>query len=120
MRLVDLEPEFVRYRTDTGPSGVRQILSPAANLAEAQGVMFLCPVCFARNGGSVGTHLIAVTFHGRGATDDQGSRGRGGQPSRWHATGSSAEDLTLTPSIDLGPGGCGWHGFITNGDVRGT
>ncbi|WP_445818652.1 DUF6527 family protein [Bradyrhizobium sp. WU425] len=25
---------------------------------------------------------------------------------------------TLSPSINCnGPGGCGWHGFITNGEV---
>lgn len=29
-------------------------------------------------------------------------------------TGSDYSDLTLTPSILLG---CGWHGFITSGEV---
>lgn len=39
----------------------------------------------------------------------------------WQRTGETFETLTLTPSIfrrrDLG--GCGWHGFITNGVVTG-
>lgn len=34
----------------------------------------------------------------------------------WQRTGDRFEALTLTPSI-LRIGGCGWHGFITNGEV---
>ena len=35
----------------------------------------------------------------------------------WNRTGDTFETLTLTPSI-LRVGGCGWHGFITGGEVR--
>lgn len=37
----------------------------------------------------------------------------------WQRTGETFETLTLTPSILRGTarGGCGWHGFITNGEV---
>lgn len=37
----------------------------------------------------------------------------------WQRTGDTFETLTLTPSILRNPtkGGCGWHGYITNGEV---
>jgi hypothetical protein len=37
----------------------------------------------------------------------------------WQRTGETFETLTTTPSIlrSKEKGGCGWHGFITNGDV---
>jgi hypothetical protein len=34
----------------------------------------------------------------------------------WRRTGDTFDTLTLTPSI-LRIGGCGWHGFVTNGEV---
>ena len=39
----------------------------------------------------------------------------GGAP-RWNRTGESFESLTLAPSIRR-LDNCGWHGFITNGEV---
>lgn len=38
----------------------------------------------------------------------------------WHRDGDTFETLTLTPSILRSPeqGGCGWHGFITTGEIR--
>lgn len=42
-------------------------------------------------------------------------------PSRptWQRTGETFENMTLTPSIFRNPakGGCGWHGYITNGQI---
>lgn len=35
----------------------------------------------------------------------------------WQRRGDTFENLTLTPSI-LRMGGCGWHGFVTNGEIR--
>jgi hypothetical protein len=35
---------------------------------------------------------------------------------KWARTGEAFEALTLTPSI-LRRGGCGWHGFVTNGEL---
>jgi hypothetical protein len=89
-------------------------------LAEAQGIWFLCPKCFAANGGAVGTHAIDVSFAGRGVADNQGSHGRDGQPTRWAVSGTGFEDLTLSPSIDLAGRdgkGCCWHGFVTHGEA---
>lgn len=113
LRLVDLEPRFVRYET----RGAREYLVHTSRLDNAQGMVFLCPSCFEKNGGAVGTHAVEVTFASRGAENHQGSHGRDGTPSRWSVSGSSFDDLTLTPSVDLTPG-CAWHGFITNGEIR--
>jgi hypothetical protein len=37
----------------------------------------------------------------------------------WQRTGNTIDDLTLTPSVlrDPAKGGCGWHGYITNGNA---
>ena len=118
VRLAELEPQFIRYRTLRAGGDPVFYRCDVATLDEAQGLWFLCPVCFQRNGGAVGTHLVETTFRDRGASDDEGSHGRDGTPSRWGVSGSSFEDLTLTPSIDLGSGGCGWHGFITEGEAK--
>ncbi len=135
VKLRDLEPTFVRYETRTEerefavgdhetwrergcPTEKRvvpvQYSIPVATAAEAQGIRFLCPACFTKNGGKVGTHGLDVTFAGRGATDEQGSHGNGGKPSRWQVSGDSFENLSLSPSIDVG---C-WHGYVTNGAIR--
>lgn len=38
---------------------------------------------------------------------------------KWHRVGTDFENITLTPSIlrNASKGGCGWHGYITNGNV---
>jgi uncharacterized protein DUF6527 len=125
VRLTDLEPEFVIYATETEEERFARGAAQPAMLTDprnipidrAQGIWFLCPVCFAKNGGPVGTHMVEVSFSGRGVPDDRGSHGENGEPTRWNLSGSGYNDLTLTPSIWLKGGGCGWHGFITNGEV---
>lgn len=107
------------------------------SLEAAQGLRFLCPKCFADNiarvppgtgseaddiqAAGVGIHQVEVTFQGRGATDVQGSHGNGGTATRWAVSGTGYDDLSTTPSILLLslPGGCGWHGYITNGQIVG-
>lgn len=128
MKLTDLEPEFHRYEEmmldpiSHNPHGLEwaehqkrlsAVLVEVASLAEAQGIWFLCPGCFAKNGGPVGTHMVDVTFRDRGVPDHLGSHATGGAPSRWAVSGTSMDDLTLQPSVNCG---C-WHGFITNGDA---
>lgn len=105
MRLAELEPQFVvrEVRED----GVYHVRTDA--LAQAQGVRFLCPKCFAANGGAVGTHMVLCWAPGVPADAEPG-------PGRWPMTGTSLEDLTLTPSIQLN-GGCAWHGFVRDGEV---
>lgn len=132
MRLTELEARFVRYGKDIAseghgrrlPDGTIQwggfecdVIQTVDSLAEAQGIRFLCPVCFKANGGSVGTHSVEVTFAGRGVGDEFGSHNSEGLPSRWAVSGTGLDDLTTTPSVFLKGPGCGWHGYITNGDA---
>ena len=94
----------------TGPQAFMQRVD---TLAEAQGVWFRCPLCYAKNKGPVGTHWVDVTFRGKGVPDKLGSHDSSGKPSRWQVvSGSGLADLVLAPSVHLaGAGGCGWHGF---------
>jgi hypothetical protein len=96
MKLSDLEPRLVRHLTPEGRDGYRYV----DTLAEAQGVHFLCPC-------SEG-HGLLVYFRDRGVPDDAVPG-----PGRWTASGTSLEDLTLTPSISVR---C-WHGFVIGGQV---
>lgn len=120
MKLSELEPQFYRYETrveerDTvnGPvTGPREYHIPVQTLAEAQCIFFLCPICL--NGQH---HQVEVTFAGRGVQDHQGNHNSAGKPTRWQVSGNDFSDLTTTPSILL-EGGCFWHGFITNGEIR--
>lgn len=89
-------------------------------VAEADQVSFLCPECFGKNNGPVGTHGVMVSFAGRNIPDGAGSRDHTGKPSRWNASGNTIDDLVLTPSIalDVGNrGGCKWHGFVGSNGV---
>jgi hypothetical protein len=104
--LTDLEGEFFVVAPDK--SGFNRV----DNVTQAQGVWFLCPKCFAENGGNVGTHSVLIPFENRGVPAEFCP----GLP-RWTlASGKGLTDLTVTPSILVGLP-CGWHGFITNGDV---
>ena len=106
MKLIELEPQFLRF-TSTGYAYVD-------TLDEAQGIKFLCPKCFERNGGAVGTHIIVVWFNGRDVD-------AAAVPTpRWGVAGTGHADLTITPSISLESVdkiGCQWHGFVTNGEA---
>ncbi len=75
-------------------------------LSEGVGVNFDCPCgcdspCFVPFTNPIGGGAPCDPNHG------------------WQRTGETFEALTLTPSILRNPirGGCGWHGFITNGEV---
>ncbi|MGE0362783.1 MAG: DUF6527 family protein [Vicinamibacterales bacterium] len=136
MRLTDLHPRFV----GAGGEGVyRQTgrLCPTCNgvvaadcptchgtgkeyepapRREGVGVIFRCPC-----GNGADEHECYVPFRnpldGGPPADPGGWNGSGG----WQRTGDTFETLTLTPSIlrNRSHGGCGWHGFITNGEVTG-
>jgi len=120
LKLALLEPGFFRYETrieeyhtDKGKvTGPREYRIPVATLAEAQCIFFLCPICVHKQG-----HQVEVTFAGRGVLDHQGNHNKAGNPTRWNVSGNDFSDLTTTPSILL-EGGCAWHGFITNGEIR--
>lgn len=103
MRLIELAPQFIKlteelgsYRTD-------------ASIGDCDGLCFLCPKCFSENHGPIGTHgIICWKPH-----IPQTIRPT---PGRWPHTGTSFNDLTLTPSIQI-TGSCSWHGFIRNGEI---
>lgn len=109
MKLTDLEPHFYRYAGGNSFALVETV-------AEADSVTFLCPACFAKNEGPIGTHRIRVDFAGKGVPAKIAIHNSQDQPMWWNASGNDATDLTLTPSI-LILGNCGWHGFVTNGIV---
>lgn len=112
MKLIDLEPEFIRFNELEHEGIIKTCLQEVETLAEAQGVFLDCPVCQR-------SHSIMIAFADRGVLDHQGTRSTDGRPTRWTvAGGTGLHDLTLTPSIDCTPSNpsC-WHGFITNGEV---
>ena len=107
MKLIELEPEFVTNASPRSHMSMdSRVLTP-----DAQGILFLCPYCFKRNAGPIGTHSILVFFKDRGVPAEC-------EPlPRWNVQGNSFDDLTISPSIDLGPDD--WHGFVTNGEIVG-
>jgi hypothetical protein len=130
MKLCDLEPAFLDYRLDIAdeyhgrpqPDGTVQwrgfstdTFHEQSGFTGADGVKFLCPKCFAANGGAINTHEVHVYF---GNSDVPAHIGKdsNGQTVRWSASGTGLEDLTLSPSIHVVTG-CGWHGFVQNGEV---
>lgn len=111
MRLLNLDAHFLG---EYGPEGYRKV----DTLAEAQGVMFQCPKCSdgkeRGDGFMVGVHYVICWFRDKvPATATPG-------PGRWNPSGVGLDDLTF-----VGPGatsvlltsGCGWHGFVQNGDA---
>lgn len=137
MRLSELKPKFVRYdireeeysvvdgdqetwRERGSPTkkviGPRVYVVGVESLAQAHGIWFLCPLCFAANKGEAGTHHCEVTFAGREVPAIAGTHDSDGKPVRWSVFGKTFEDLSVTPSIQL-ICGCAWHGYITKGEV---
>ena len=109
MKLTELEPQFIRYEPGT--------MINVDTLAEAQGVRFLCPKCFAEKKSNVGVHGVVCWSKSRGVPDDVQPG-----PGRWKLVGTGYHDLSLmeepgkSRSVLL-LGGCAWHGFVTNGEV---
>lgn len=114
MRLTELEPEFLRLTSHKG--AFRRV----KDIADAQGIWFLCPKCFVANGGPRRTHRVLCWSRSRGVPDDVTPG-----PGRWTLEGTGLDDLTLNGDASGGggarsvllTGGCGWHGFITGGEV---
>lgn len=114
MKLVDLEAEFVRWERRDGHVYHVHV----DTLAEAMGVEFLCPKCFAAFGGPRGVHHVLCWSRSRG-TPDIATPG----PGRWRMDGTGLADLTLNAEVPGGArsvqltGGCDWHGFLNSGDA---
>lgn len=109
MRLSELDPSFLKWKDDLNFERIDQA-------SGADGIMFLCPKCFKKNGGAVGTHsIICWAPHVPQTTTPK--------PGRWNLVGGSYDDLTLVngSSSVLVRGEPGkpdhWHGFVRNGNV---
>lgn len=113
MKLIELEPEFLRY---DGPDAEgRTVFKRVDTIGEANGISFVCPKCYEANGRNrPGVHSIHCWMEG--VPLDVGLVG----PGRWILVGTGFDDLTLNSSKSRSVmviGCCAWHGFITNGDV---
>jgi hypothetical protein len=111
MKLIDLDPWFVRYLE---PDGDIQMVD---SIEQAQGLLFLCPKCFSENHGPEGTHGILCWSESQGAPADACSiPGR-----RLALKGTGFADLTLDSDPGSKPilltSGCHWNGFVMDGEV---
>jgi hypothetical protein len=120
MKLTDLNAVLIK-RID------EKIDREVSTLTEADGVMFQCPKCavgcepFVDDDGKRGfrgAHYVICWFVGK-VPDDVDPK-----PGRWTPQGTGLDDLTFVPgnppqavSVLLTGEGCGWHGFIRNGDA---
>lgn len=104
MKLTDLEPQFI----GAGGEGVTRGGQPVPR-RDGVGLLCRCP-CGNCDPDTCWLYVpFANPLDGGPQLDSQG----------WQRTGHTFETLTLTPSIHrLGPRSCGWHGFITDGEVR--
>jgi hypothetical protein len=102
MKLTELEPHFFVV----GVVDEHRVLKHVNGLEHADGIRFLCPLCFSRG---VATHVVTIRF---------ALIPRPPRQEEWMASGSGYHNLTLTPSIHITtPDGCGWYGFVTAGEV---
>ena len=112
MRLTDLEPRWVGAGGDgiyrRGPSGELVPVPERHGVA----ITFRCPCGTHRRDDDYDTDRVTIEFNnpldGGPPMADPGAR--------WDRTGETFETLTLRPSLQR-IGGCGWHGFITAGEV---
>ena len=109
MRFLDLEPSFLRIKSDT-------VYERVESIADADGVDFLCPRCFETNQGRVGTHGI-ICWRPRVPLSPTKSG-----PGRWELVGTSLSDLSLvaSPTSVKLEGGCNAHFIVRNGEVTFT
>lgn len=107
-KLSDLEARFLKY----APRDGKEFLEKVDSIAEADGVIFLCPKCFVENKGPVGTHSVLCWSPKVPPTLNP-------KPGRWNLVGTGLHDLSLVAgsSSVLLTAGCRWHGFVRNGDA---
>lgn len=106
MKLTELEARFMSYHED----GAHRYHREVDSIAEANGVMFLCPQC--KLDGVRGVHSVLCWAPSVGMAATPG-------PGRWDLQGTSLEDLTLvagSSSVRL-TGGCCAHFHVTNGEI---
>jgi hypothetical protein len=109
VRLNEIQPQFIVPRVD---SQKRRLIVNVDHIVDAKGIRFLCPKCFAANGGPKGTHQVICW-----SPDVDCSWSPG--PGRWSLHGSGYDDLSLvagSSSVQLN-GGCNAHFFVTGGAI---
>lgn len=126
MRLHELEAHFVARRfehCERGPAGTcsvvhdeprdHEVHERVDSVEMADGVFFLCPVCFAKNAGPIGTHGVLCWRPRVPAEVDP-------KPGRWEFQGTGLDDLTLVAgsSSVLLRGGCNAHLFVRGGAIE--
>lgn len=106
MKLTEFHPEFM----SAGGDGISDQHGNPVPERHGVGVLLDCPC-----GKCDECHQLYVPFAN---PIDGGPPVNDGHAS-WQRTGDTFETLTLTPSIlrSTNKGGCGWHGFITNGEI---
>lgn len=106
MLLSELDPRFLKRIDDAH-------FEELDSMAGADGVEFLCPVCFQKNGGPVGTHSIICW-------EPRVPQTTSPVPGRWRMSGGR-ESLTLTgdrsSSVLLSTAPCKAHFFVTAGEI---
>lgn len=106
MKLADLEPQFLKLEVPDGWLHVDSI-------DEADGVLFVCPKCFATQG-RPGSHSV-LCWRPRVSQDHDP------KPGRWEFEGTGYHDLTLvagSSSVLLTGPGCGAHFYVRNGQIE--
>lgn len=104
MKLTDLNPGWI----NSGGPGIFNADMTPATPRKGIGIIFDCPC-----GKCDEYHRLFLAFtnplDGSVAVRDKG------EPT-WERSGTTFEMLTISPSINR-VGGCGWHGWIRNGQV---
>lgn len=112
MTLAELDPTFLKILDEK----TYQMMD---KIQEADGVQFLCPVCYDTNKGKVGTHSIicwkpTLPLKGQPGGHDPG-------PGRWEMKGTGYHDLSLvagSSSVFLTTAECKAHFFVENGRIK--
>ena len=99
MKLVDLNPRWVG---SGGPGITDSKTGEPVPRREGMGITFDCPC------GCDEPVFVHVTPLDGGPSHPQAKV--------WDRTGEDFESMTLSPSLQR-VGGCGWHGFVRNGEI---
>lgn len=121
MRIIDLDAEFL---TDAKDIENRQTFKICKTLDGAQGLIMQCPGCakgkpVVEEDGErfvIGVHSIICWFSNP-KNAPKVPETMTPLPGRWEVSGDSLDNLTLNPSVWI-KDGCGWHGWIKNGDAE--
>jgi hypothetical protein len=128
MKLRELDATFVGRWNDSGYHRFAQTIEPGV-----QGLCFQCPICAvgkvhgeeAGVGYAEDAHYVLVWFANPIAAAVAPPEADSKPHHRWTFAGSSIDDATLTPSVNLDipnpetgvTSGCRWHGWVKDGDA---